>query len=287
MKHLFFSLMCIFCCVLRLYALEWPTDTVSFFRLFGQRIEGNSLEQGLTFENSGMVRAAEHGMLLIALDQNRRCGSFPSTLGNALIFLHDDGLQTIYGNLENNFLFRGRITAEKGNIIGKAGNSGWGNQGGLIFQVSDNQRQVYINPLLLLPAVDDRHAPQIQNVFLVNERNKVIQAAGQKTVKQGSYELYAEIFDTANAGGRTFSPFRITIFLNGINIRTIPFETINQKDGAVFLGNTALTDVLLYRRSNTLYLGKIVLNRGKSDILLTARDITGNEKSELFSVQVE
>ena len=287
MKRLFFCILTATVLFAKLSALEWPADTQNFLRLFGQRIGENSFEQGLIFEDVTTVRAADDGILLIAIDKKYGTGAFPSTLGNALVFLHDDGLQTVYGNLDNTVVFRGRATTESHAVIGRTGNSGWGNPNDLIFQISDNQKKVYINPLLLLPSVDDKTAPQIQNIILVNEQNTVFQISGQKDIRQGSYELYADISDTIAQGGHSFSPFRITIFVNGTNIRTLPFETITQVDGSSYLGNTALTDTLLYRRKNELYLGKIILNRGKSDILITARDITGNEKSERFTIQVD
>jgi len=93
--------------------------------------------------------------------------------------------------------------------------------------------------------------------------------------------------DTAAADGHHFSPFRINVFVNGTNIRTIPFETISHRDEAAYLGSTAFTDALLYRRPDSLYLGKIILNRGKTDLLITARDITGNEKAERCTLQVD
>lgn len=287
MKRFFFCILAAAVFFAELSALEWPTDTQNFLRLFGQRINKNTFEQGLTFEEATTVRAADDGILLITLDKKYGTGAFPSTLGNALVFLHDDGLQTVYGNLDDITVFRNRVTTESAAVIGRTGNSGWGNPNDLIFQVSDNQKKVYINPLLLLPSVNDKIAPQIQDIILINEQNTVFQMSGQKNVRQGSYELYADISDTVMKGGHDFSPFRITIFVNGTNIRTIPFETITQKDGESYLGNTAFTDTLLYRRKNGLYLGKIILSRGKSDILITARDITGNEKSEQFTIQVD
>ena len=279
MKRFIFCILAAAVFFTELSALEWPADTQNFLRLFGQRIGKNTFEEGLTFEDAATVRAAEDGILLIAIDKKYGSCAFPSTHGNALIFLHDDGLQTIYGNLENTAVFRNRITTESTAVIGRTGNSGWGHSNALIFQVSDNQKKVYINPLLLLPSVNDKIAPQIQNIMVVNEQHTVFQINGQKNVRQGSYELYADITDTTVQGGRSFSPFRITIFVNGANIRTIPFETILQKDEASYLGNTAFTDRLLYQRKDALYLGNIILTRGKSDILITARDITGNEKS--------
>jgi len=287
MKRTFFFFLALAVCFTELYALDWPTDTQNFLRLFGQCVGESTFEQGLTFENASTVRAADDGVLLITLDKKYGTGAFPSTLGNALVFLHDDGLQTVYGNLEDTVIFRNRVTTESNAVIGRTGNSGWGKANTLIFQVSDSQKKVYINPLLLLPSVDDKIAPQIQNIILINEQNTVFQMNGQKNVRQGSYELYADVSDTVSQGGLSFSPFRITIFVNGTNIRTIPFETIAEKDSDSYLGNTAFTDTLLYRRKNELYLGKIILSRGKSDILITARDITGNEKSERFTIQVD
>ena len=283
-RTLFFAVSVLFFFV-ELSALEWPAGTQDFLRLFGQCIGEHTFEQGLALKDAETVRAADDGLLLITLGKKHGMGTFPGTLGNAVILLHDDGLQTIYGNLHDTALFNNRVTAEAHTVIGKAGNSGWGEPNALLFQVSDSQKKVYINPLLLLPAVNDKKAPQIQNLILVNEHDTAVQITGQKNIRQGSYELYAEISDTE--GERNFSPFRVNVLVNGINIRTIPFETITQKNGAFYLGNTAFTDTLLYRRENTLYLGKIILNRGKSDILITARDITGNEKAELFTVQAD
>ncbi len=287
MKRIYFLIVVSLMCCMELTALDWPADNQDFLRLFGQRIGADTFEQGITFEHSEIVRAADDGTLLIALNNRYRAGAFPSTLGNALIFLHDDGLQTVYGNLDTTASFRNRTTADAGAALGRTGNSGWGTPHHLLFQVRDNSRNVYINPLLLLPGVADKTAPQIQNIILMNERNTAISAASVKTVRQGSYELYADISDTTAADGHHFSPFRINVFVNGTNIRTIPFETISHRDEAAYLGSTAFTDALLYRRPDTLYLGKIILNRGKTDLLITARDITGNEKAERCTLQVD
>ena len=141
MKRFFFCILAAAVCVAGLSALEWPADTQKFLRLFGQRIGENTFEQGLTFEDVTAVRAADDGILLIALDKKYGTGSFPSTLGNALIFLHDDGLQTVYGNLDDTTMFRTRVTTEAATVIGRTGNSGWGEPNALIFQVSDNQKK--------------------------------------------------------------------------------------------------------------------------------------------------
>lgn len=185
MKRLFFFALVAALFFTELSALDWPADTQNFLRLFGQCIGEYTFEQGLAFENTSTVRAADDGILLIALDKKYGTGAFPSTLGNALVFLHDDGLQTVYGNLDDTVVFRNRTTTESNAVIGRTGNSGWGNPNDLIFQVSDNQKKVYINPLLLLPSVNDKIAPQIQNIILINEQNAVFQMNGQKKYSAG------------------------------------------------------------------------------------------------------
>lgn len=269
------------------WALEWPTEQPVFQRLFGQRIHTTTFEHGLIFEQPHMVRSADSGMLLMRMEKKHGMRYFPSTLGNALIFSHEDGLQTVYGNLDSTGFLQNRLTVETGSPIGKTGNSGWGTAGSLIFQVIDLQNQAYINPQLLLPAVEDTIKPQMQNVFLVSESQQRIPLNGQKTIRKGSYDLYADVWDTMQNTKQPLNTFRISVFINGANIRTLPFETITQKNGSAYLGATALTDSLLLQQSEELYLGKIILNRGKSDIMITARDITGNEKSEVFSVYVD
>ena len=112
MKRFFFCLLAAVVFFAELSALEWPADTQNFLRLFGQRIGENTFEQGLTFEEAMTVRAADDGILLITLDKKYGTGAFPSTLGNALVFLHDDGLQTVYGNLDDTMVFRNRVTTE-------------------------------------------------------------------------------------------------------------------------------------------------------------------------------
>ncbi len=95
MKRFIFCILAAAVFFTELSALEWPADTQNFLRLFGQRIGKNTFEEGLTFEDAATVRAADDGILLIAIDKKYGSGAFPSTLGNALIFLHDDGLQTL------------------------------------------------------------------------------------------------------------------------------------------------------------------------------------------------
>ena len=68
MKRFFFFTLFVLLFFTELSALEWPTDTQNFLRLFGQRIGENMFEQGLSFEDAATVRAADDGIFLLRLE---------------------------------------------------------------------------------------------------------------------------------------------------------------------------------------------------------------------------
>ena len=288
MKRIFFASLLIGVVLTAAHGLEWPVDTPVFLRFFGQRVADTGFEQGIIFENPSVVRAADSGNVLIAINKQYAVRNFPSTLGNALIFLHDDGLQTVYANIEMDDHFQDRKQIEIGSIIGKPEPSAWGIDRSLQFQVIDVQKKAYINPLLLFPSVPDTIKPRIQGIFLANEGHQLIPLDKQKLVAQGNYTVYIAVFDTVDHDtAHQFNPFRVTVFVNGSNVRTVPFETITHHDNQLFLSTTSFSDVLLYQKQDLMCVGRVTLNSGKSDIMIVARDITGNESTERVSIQIK
>ncbi len=270
------------------FALEWPTQAPEFLMFFGQRGESyNNFYQGLIFKDVQTARASEDGKHLISIENRRNARSFPSTLGNAVILVHEDGLQTIYGNLENTDTFVSRTQTESLSVVGKPGKSGWGDENTLIFQVADTEKRVFINPLLLMPSVSDTVAPQIHNAFLVNSEGHPINLSSARTVKQGSYDLYANITDRIRKDGKDFAPFRVTVLLNGADITLLAFEVLADDGKDFYLQNAGVTGSLLYSKPGVMYLGKITVVSGKTELTVNARDISGNEKIETFAFYVE
>lgn len=270
------------------FALEWPSESRDFAMLFGQRGENyNDFSQGLVLKDAGTVQAAEYGKHLITIENSRNSARFPSTLGNAVILVHDDGLQTVYGNLQSAETFSSRVQTESLSFVGRAGDSAWCDKNALIFQVTDTEKRVFINPLLIMPPVTDTTAPQIQNVFLVNAAGQTLPLAALKTAKQGSYDLYADVFDRLKKGGLEFAPLRISVLLNGANANLLAFEVLSSTDKEFFLQNNKIAGSVLYGKKNSMYLGKITVISGKTELTLTARDISGNERTERFVFTVE
>ncbi len=287
-KKLFICSLLIFI-LLPCFSLEWPSESQKFSLLFGQKNPMcMSFSKGIVFQQVKTVRASEHGKHLINIEEGN--SRFPSTLGNAVIFIHEDGLQTIYGNLKNTNLFSSRTKTETGSVIGQTGNSAWGENEALIFQVVDTKNQVFINPLLLLPQVEDESAPTIESVVLTDKNNRKISLGNTGIIKQGAYNLYANIYDMVNKkkdAGVKVSPFRVTVLINGINVINVPFEVLKTDFQKSFFQGTEISAQDLYKQNDTMHFGVLNLTSGKVDLTINARDITGNEIEKTFSFIVK
>ena len=268
------------------YSFEWPVENPSLLRLFAQKDEA-SVSQSLVFKEVDAVRASGYGKHIISIEKKNSRRFFPSTLGNALIFIDDEGLQSVYANLSDTDLFTSRKETESGSIIGHTGNSAWTEEKSLIFQVADVRNNVLINPLLFMPEIEEKIQPQIKNTVLAGTDNQPINLENIKKIKQGSYNLYSSVYDFIEKGGPGLVPFRITVSINGMNIADLPFEVLSSDGKSLYLKNKETSLSLLYQKDGAIHLGKINLPSGKIELIITAFDKSGNEKSASFIFQVE
>jgi len=268
------------------FALEWPVQAYKPESTFGQRL-AETMERGLIMRNEGTVRAASHGELLITLKQNRNLTGFPGTLGNAVILSHDDGLRTIYGNLDNLDQLGERDSFETGSIIANTGASGWGTPTDCLFQVFDQEKKTTLNPLMLLPSYVDTKGPIISDVTLVSVKGQSAALGMTKSIKQGKWRLYAAVSDMTDGSPESLGPFRVSVLLNGAEVTTVPFELLRGANGKIWLSDPVTDSVTFYQDPGRMYLGTISLTRGKADVSIIARDTAGNERSVLFGLQIE
>ena len=267
-------------------ALEWPVAEVKIRSLFGQRDESR-IGRGVILDDADIVRAAGNGTRVVTVSGGRNMAGFPSTLGNAVIIAHDDGLMTVYGNLESPERFTAHDAIETGNILGKAGSSGWATPGDLLFQVLDLERKTVLNPSLVLPARADSRGPAIRNVVAVSPSGQPSVLGSAKYVRQGQYRVYAEVTDTIDGSNAALAPFRVSVVVNGSEAIAVPFEVLRAEGGKLFLDSPELTAANFYGDPERMYLGSVTLNRGRADIAIIARDSNGNERSVQFSLQIE
>lgn len=267
-------------------AFEWPVLNSKPRNLFAQK-PGQSIEYGLVLDKGELVRAAGNGTVLMTLTAENSPSGFPGTLGNTAIIAHDEGLITIYGNLDSLERIESRHAVETGTIVGETGNTACSDEGTLIFQVVDQVRRLYLNPLLLLPAQPDTRRPVITAATLTGGNGRIHNLSSVRTLRQGKYRLHAGISDTMNGTTNSLAPFRVTILLNGSEYGSLPFELVRTDDGILYLGSTDYRLDQLYNSDSMLNLGEIPLARGRNDISVIARDLAGNERVASWSITAE
>ncbi len=274
-------------------ALEWPMNDFRFAMLFGDAYsKGGNFQVGLILSGDESVKATEYGKKLIAIAENKSLREFPSTLGNALVIAHDKGLQTVYGNLKATpAIMDENSKIETFSIIGTVGNTAWGNNGELTFQVIDTQEKSFINPtrhLLPLLPFNDKLLPTITGTVLVDDKNnQTYKLDSIKNIKQGEYDLYSFLNDSMIDTSETFIPFDVSVLVNGKTALDVQFYVLEGNKGELYLKKTKISAEKLYNSEGKVYLGKLILKRGRTEVVISATDISQNTTRITYPLQVE
>lgn len=280
------------------HALEWPISQPEILSLFGQRGE-NGIERGIIMEGGSTVRAAGDGIVLATIAENRNMTGFPSTLGNAVLLAHSDGIVSVYGNLENTEPPAEKNHIETNAVIARTGKSAWQDgenesgedgRGVCIFQITDQKQNTLLNPLLLFPPKEDTIRPAISSVTLVSEAGQAYNPASSRTIAAGSYRVYAAVTDTHGRNSPQLAPFRVSVIVNGMEASSVSFDTMSKRQN--MLVPNALPQYFdgsapVYSEDGSIYAGNISLSRGRAEITIAARDFAGNERTSSFMLQVE
>ena len=279
--------------IFTLNALEWPMNNFRFSMLFGDAYsKGNNFQVGLVFRGDESVRVVEYGKKLIAIEENKTLREFPSTLGNALVVSHDKGLQTIYAGLKAvPTIIDENSRVETFSIIGTVGNSAWGNDGDLTFQVIDTQEKSFINPtrhLLPLLPFNDQFSPTITGTVLVDDGTKqTYRLDSIKNIRQGEYSLYSFLKDRMVETSENFIPFDVSVLVNGKTALDVQFYVLEGNKGELYLKKTKISAENLYNNEGKVYLGRLILKRGHTEIVISATDISQNTTRITYPLQVE
>ena len=274
-------------------ALEWPMNDFRFVMLFGDAYsKGGNFQAGLIFRGDESVKVAEYGKKLISIAENKTLRDFPSTLGNALIVSHYKGLQTVYGSLKATpAIIDENSRVETFSIIGTVGNTAWGSDGELTFQVIDTQEKSFINPtrhLLPLLSFNDQLFPTITGTVLVDDRTKQnYRLDNLRNIKQGEYDLYSFLKDSMIDSNETFIPFDVSVLVNGKIALDVQFYVLESNKGELYLKKTKISAEKLYNNEGKVYLGKLVLKRGRTEIVISATDVSQNTTRMTYPLQVE
>jgi len=272
-----------------LWALDWPIGAVKLAATFGTPAQGRLVTGVAIAASDGLVRPIDDGELAFVFDRAETPSGLPSTLGSFAIVEHPNDLAAVYAHLLAGSVSSYLTTVKKGAILGSLGSSGWSEGPGLLLEIYDRRAGNWVNPLLLLPPLQDDRAPIIRSVALMSvDRTYVL--GESSSVSQGTYRIAADIVDATDAPWTAgpLAPYVIKLSIDGVEIARKVFDLAVGKDGKLFLFPASPRSLSELRTSDGRYLlAERLLTRGRWTIELNVEDANGNRRSASWSVLVQ
>ncbi|MFA6505523.1 MAG: M23 family metallopeptidase [Treponemataceae bacterium] len=275
-----------------LCGIDWPTTKNELHYSFGQNDHGRP-SVGMLFSGNDSVRATDAGEIVFAASGGyfaTQTDRFPYTLGSWIAVDHGNGIVSAYGNLEPfDATIESKTIVEKGSVLGTSGISGWAENQGFFFSIFDRIERRWVNPTMLSPGRADSRPPTVKSVTLIGRDGQNIPLAANRLIRQGSYRVIVEAFDTENAPRQyALTPQRLVCLVNGSEQGALHLETLKTINGELSVSRIKSSPAnLVYLNSGAFDLGDIRLSRGRTTIELIARDSGGNERVASFSIAVE
>ncbi|HDQ14818.1 MAG TPA: hypothetical protein ENN41_08390 [Sediminispirochaeta sp.] len=275
---------------LPLTAFEWPLAEQRLLMSFGQNKWGGFLKAVALQGESGEIYPVEEGEILFV----RRESGLPDKhglgagLGTMVVMQHQRGIRSLYGNIDS-LQNPGKLNFRREDVLALMKPESDSTEGYLYLQIIDSEVDRYINPLLSLPSLDDRRAPVIRSVFLVDESGRTYSPETGSVLNQGSYKLLIETYDPSSAteNGTAMAPFSIKVYLNGVEMHGLSFESIVIKEGqSLVIGAREYAYQNLYRGLDEYSFEPLVLRNGEAELELVVSDFSGNETVEVYQLQV-
>lgn len=268
-----------------LFAFDWPqneTEANSFFSYFGQ-LRGGRIGSSLIFKDNSEIKAAEEGTVAIVItEHNNDFGWFESPLGNAVIVAHANGLQTVYGNLDDEALPTGiDQNIKAGTYLGQSGNSGWQEgQSCLEFKVLDTKNKAVINPRLLMPRIGKELPLAIGDLSLDDRDGKTHYLSNERNFTSGTYYLYHTRQDVA-------MPYKTNVSINGATVENISYDKLEAHGGNLCaVGNDNYNIKRVYPDTKRHLLAVVRLTKGHGTLSVTLTDILGATKSITYNLEI-
>lgn len=260
---------------------QWPTETVFASVVFGQSREG-AYSRGM--ELIGGVQPVYPVAAGTVIYVRGLEGSSPFQLGATVVVEHDRGFRSIYGHLEEGSTPEPGTVVTESMQIGLVGETGSASRPTLYFSILDTKSGAYVNPLLLLPSIEDLVPPTVIGVFAQNERSLYDLGAGS-TLPAGDYELLVECGDRWTGAGELVAPYSVVVLVDGKEHLAIAHDRIVFSDGYPRLQpGPPVSHGGLHTGEGSYVTGWITIPVGRTLIEVVVGDFSGNDASVVIEV---
>ncbi len=260
-----------------LFAFEWPLKRVILTATFCES-RGDHFHDGIDLGGGEQkVFPIANGEVVFEYS-NGFYSSLPIGLGNFVVLQHQDEVRSVYCHLKDGSIKPGLKRVSRKDSIGIVGDSGhsWGKH--LHLSIIDLETNAFLNPLSLLPPIEDKQVPIIKNVYL-KIGNKLEKIEKRLSTKSNTVTIVAEVYDLREDVSFIWklAPYSITLYRNGVEKYRLVFDSISKRNGKLTLSNSEIDFNSVYVGDWKYNLGSIKLLTGENHFLIVARDFRGNE----------
>jgi hypothetical protein len=271
-----------------LYAMDWPLPDAEVVQNFGANDLGTPV-LGTMLEGEGTVFATGAGELIFTASGKESASRLPSPLGAWSAVAHGDGLVSIYSRCMDEGRKQRQANMELGSPIASSGVSGWSRNNGVYYILYDRKERRWVNALMVITQPPDTVEPSILSVQLRNANGRLLEGGQIRNISQGRYSIVVNASDSLlDPRGPRLSPHRILCSVNGEEIGSLTFDTINAKDGVLMVSRNGQAPAKrVYANYPAFEIGEVQFSRGQANLEIIVLDLAGNSRSTLIRITVE
>lgn len=261
----------------RLFAMQWPLGNLLPEYCFLQ--ERLPMEWYLIPDKQPLY-PIEKGEVIFLYDQPLM-GGIPLYQGSILVMEHANQYRSIYESSTFSTLLKEREFLENSDRLNSDSYSHFG------LSIWDSRSGSWVNPLMILPGVADKTAPQLSKAFVRNGNDEYL-LGRDNILPAGEYVLLLEAWDPlAEYPEIQWLPYRLESRYMGGLLKKVEFNGALYKDGDQhLLDDASPLNKVLQTQSQRIELGSFTLGNGSSELEISIYDIQGNRTFHSFGLQV-
>ena len=268
-----------------LYSYSWPVDNVDLTATFCEN-RGDHLHTGVDIGGGEQqVSPIAAGKVIFRYIEGDY-SSIPTGLGNFVVVEHAGRIRSVYCHLRAGTVKEDPDVVDTDDILGVSGNSGSSYGSHLHLAVIDVESASFLNPLSVLPIIEDNHPPVVKKVFFLrNGRMGMEELQSGRTLPPAQVEILAEVYDVREKKNFLWktAPYRITVNVSGQETSRSSFDALRVQEGILMLSHADKSFQDLYHSAWVYRLGSIELTVGDIHLQVIASDYYGNNSiQEVF-----
>jgi hypothetical protein len=276
-----------------LFAFDWPLERIVLTATFGEH-RGDHFHAGIDLGGGEQLVFPISPGELVFSHSDKDYSSIPIGLGNFVVLQHQGGIRSLYAHLADGSVDAGRKVYDGRTSLGTVGSSGYSSGKHLHLTIVDTEMGTIINPLLLLPPLADRQAPEIREVYVQSGQELVRLQDGVTSLRSGAEaSLFANVYDVREDVSFLWklAPYKVFLSQDGREISAFTFDSLHGVSNPAGIPELVLTNTgkafdEVYQSPWVLSLGRINLVQGETILTVFASDFSGNESSREYALSV-